>query len=53
MINFVNEVALSAIAFNVGGEFLLKDFRKLGKEIFIINAEGVVNSSLWCNVCYI
>ncbi len=42
MINFVNEVALSAIAFNVGGEFLLKDFRKLGKEIFIITIAEVV-----------
>lgn len=36
MINFVNEMALAAIAFNIGGEFLLKDFKKLGKEIFII-----------------
>lgn len=36
MINFVNEIALAAIAFNIGGEFLMKDFKKLGKEIFII-----------------
>ena len=36
MINFINEMALSAIAFNIGGEFLLKHFKKLGKEIFII-----------------
>ena len=36
MINFINEVALSAIAFNIGGEFLIKTIRKLGKEVFII-----------------
>lgn len=42
MINFVNEMALAAIAFNVGGEFLLKDFKRLGKEIFIITVAEVL-----------
>ena len=36
LVSFVNEMALAAIAFNIGGEFLLKNFKKLGKEIFII-----------------
>ena len=36
VISFVNELALSAIAFNIGGEFLIKEIKRLGKEIFII-----------------
>lgn len=36
MINFINELALSAIAFNIGGEFIMKQIKKLGKKIFII-----------------
>lgn len=32
VINFVNELALSAIAFNIGGEFLIKTIKKLGKK---------------------
>ena len=36
VVSFVNEMALAAIAFNIGGEFLLSSFKKLGKEIFII-----------------
>lgn len=36
MINFVNELSLSAIAFNIGGEFVIKQIKKLGKEIFLI-----------------
>lgn len=36
VVSFVNEMALAAIAFNIGGEFLLSNFKKLGKEIFII-----------------
>lgn len=42
MINFINEFALSAIAFNVGGEFLLRDLKRLGKEIFIITVAEVI-----------
>lgn len=42
MINFINELALSAIAFNIGGEFLIKTIRKLGKEVFIIAIFEVV-----------
>lgn len=36
MIDFINDVALAGIAFNIGGEFLLEDFKKVGKESFII-----------------
>lgn len=42
MINFINEMALAAIAFNIGGEFLLKDFKRLGKDIFIITIAEVI-----------
>lgn len=42
IISFVNEMALAAIAFNIGGEFLLKSFKKLGKEIFIITLAEVI-----------
>lgn len=42
MINFINELALSAIAFNIGGEFIVKQIKKLGKEIFIITVMEVV-----------
>lgn len=42
VINFVNELALSAIAFNIGGEFLIKTIKKLGKEVFIITIAEVV-----------
>ncbi|CAM3675226.1 cation:proton antiporter [Erysipelothrix urinaevulpis] len=42
MVNFINEIALSAIAFNIGGAFLYKDFKKLGKEIFMITVAEVV-----------
>lgn len=36
VINFVNEVCLSAIAFNIGGEFLISTVKRVGKDIFII-----------------
>lgn len=42
VVNFVNELALSAIAFNIGGAFLYEDFKKLGKEIFLITIFEVV-----------
>lgn len=42
MVTFVNEIALAAIAFNIGGEFLLKDFKRLGKEVFIITIFEVI-----------
>lgn len=41
-VSFVNELALSAIAFNIGGEFLIKEIKRLGKEIFIITVFEVL-----------
>lgn len=45
-ISFVNEVALAAIAFSIGGEFLLKDIKRLGKDVFIITIAEVVGAIL-------
>lgn len=42
IVNFVNELSLSAIAFNIGGEFLVSTIKKLGKDIFIITIFEVV-----------
>lgn len=42
IVSFVNEVALAAIAFSIGGEFLLKDIKRLGKDIFIITVFEVL-----------
>ncbi|MBU5485681.1 cation:proton antiporter [Clostridium sp. MSJ-11] len=40
--SIVNEVALAAIAFSIGSEFLLKDMLKVGKSILIITlAEAI------------
>lgn len=42
VINFVNEVSLSAIAFNIGGEFLISTIKRVGKDIFIITVFEVL-----------
>lgn len=42
VINFINEVSLAAIAFNIGGEFLFETMKKIGKDIFIITIFEVV-----------
>ena len=42
--NIVNEVALAAIAFSVGSEFLLKDIKKSGKNIMIIAVAEVIGA---------
>lgn len=39
--NIVNEIALAAIAFSIGSEFLLKDIKKTGKDVMIIAAAEV------------
>lgn len=46
VINFVNELALSAIAFNIGGEFLIKMVKRVGKKIFIITLFEVIGALL-------
>lgn len=42
VINFVNELSLSAIAFNIGGEFLWSTVKRLGKDIFVITVFEVL-----------
>lgn len=40
----VNELALAAIAFSVGSEFIVKDMKKLGKSIIIITLAEVIGA---------
>ena len=42
--NLVNEIALAAIAFSIGNEFVLKEIKKIGKSIFIITLLEVVGA---------
>lgn len=42
----VNEVALAAIAFSIGSEFLMKEMKKLGKNIVIISTAQVIGALL-------
>lgn len=42
MVDFVNEFALGIIAFSIGSEFRLEDFKKLGKDVFVITVMEVV-----------
>jgi len=43
-LGLVNELALSAIAFAIGNEFLLSDMKKVGKDVFIITVAEVVGA---------
>lgn len=45
--NIVNEVALAAIAFSVGSEFLFKDIVKVGKDMLIITVAEVAGALLF------
>jgi len=40
----INEVALAAIAFSIGSEFIIKDMKKLGTSIMIISTAQVVGA---------
>ena len=42
VINFINELSLAAIAFNIGGEFLFSTIKRVGKDIFIITVFEVL-----------
>lgn len=42
--NIINEMALAAIAFSIGNEFLLKDMKKVGKDVLIITVAEVVGA---------
>ncbi len=44
--NIVNEVALAAIAFSIGSEFLLKDIIKTGKDVLIITVAEVMGGAV-------
>ena len=45
-LSIINGIALSAIAFGIGSEFLLKDIKKIGKKIFIITLGEVIGAFL-------
>lgn len=40
----INEVALAAIAFSIGSEFLMKEMKKLGKSIVIISMAQIIGA---------
>ena len=40
----INEVALAAIAFSIGSEFVIKDMKKLGKNVVIISTAQVIGA---------
>ncbi len=42
--NLINDIALGAIAFSIGHEFLLEDIKKIGKNIFIITLFQVIGT---------
>lgn len=43
-LNVINDIALGAIAFSIGNEFLVKEIKKVGKNIFIITLFQVVGT---------
>ena len=44
--SIINEVALAAIAFSIGSEFILKDMLKVGKSIMIITLAEAIGAAL-------
>lgn len=44
--NIINDIALAAIAFSIGSEFLLEDVKKMGKDIVIIAFAEVIGAVL-------
>jgi Kef-type K+ transport system membrane component KefB len=45
-LNIINDIALGAIAFSIGNEFLLKEIKKVGKNIFIITLAQVTGTMI-------
>ena len=43
-INIINDMALGAIAFSVGSEFLIKEIKKMGKNVLIITVTEVIGA---------
>ncbi|WP_406242495.1 cation:proton antiporter [Tissierella carlieri] len=42
--NIINEMALAAIAFSIGNEFLIKDMKKVGKDVLLITIAEVIGA---------
>lgn len=43
-LGLINDIALGAIAFSIGNEFLVKEIKKVGKNIFIITMSQVLGT---------
>lgn len=43
-LSMINEMALAAIAFAIGNEFLLKDMKKVGKSVLLITVAEVIGA---------
>lgn len=43
-LNIINDMALGAIAFSVGSEFLIKEMKKMGKNVMIITVAEVIGA---------
>lgn len=43
-LNIINEIALAAIAFGVGSEFLVKDMKRVGKDMMIMTIAEVIGA---------
>lgn len=43
-LNIINDMALGAIAFSVGSEFLIKEMKKMGKNVMIITVAEVLGA---------
>lgn len=45
-LSFITDIALAAIAFSIGNEFLLSDMKKVGKRIFFLTVTEVIGAFL-------
>ena len=43
-LSFITDIALAAIAFSIGNEFLISDMKKIGKRIFLIAVAEVIGA---------
>ena len=43
-LGFITDIALAAIAFSIGNEFLLSDMKKVGNKIFILTVTEVIGA---------
>lgn len=42
--NIINDIALAAIAFSIGSEFLLEDVKKMGKDVIVLTFAEVIGA---------